>query len=205
MNRRKFLSFIAGAIASGMAESSNIKSSIGARLTGYLLHGEGGISAKDYITDGLFAMWDGIENIGYGKHSYDTSVWYDLVSGYNAIIKDGVPWGWTDNSFSSDNETQYQVVAEAEGADSPVCTEICFNEFRRTSTHPFIVRTQGVKCLAVGTNTCIGGGFPLFSSIDIGFHTASVEWSPTAVFDNGTKVSQTSGSDTWYIQDGKIL
>ena len=107
MNRRKFLSFIAGAITAGIAESSNIKSSIAARLTGYLLRGEGDISAKDYITDGLIAMWDGIENIGYGKHSYDASVWYDLVGGYNAMIKDGVPWGWTDDSFSSDNETQY--------------------------------------------------------------------------------------------------
>jgi hypothetical protein len=30
--------------------------------------GAKGLSAKDYIQDGLVAMWDGIENAGWGEH-----------------------------------------------------------------------------------------------------------------------------------------
>ena len=38
-----------------------------------------GISAKDYVQDGLVAMWDGIENAGWGKHDDSATVWKDLV------------------------------------------------------------------------------------------------------------------------------
>ena len=36
-------------------------------------------TAKDYIQDGLIAMWDGIENVSYGKHSNNATTWKDLV------------------------------------------------------------------------------------------------------------------------------
>ena len=39
-------------------------------------------TAKDYIQDGLIAMWDGIENDGYGIHNPDKIGWRDL-SGNN--------------------------------------------------------------------------------------------------------------------------
>ena len=37
-----------------------------------------------YITDGLVQMWDGIWNVGGGKHSDTTTVWVDLVGGREA-------------------------------------------------------------------------------------------------------------------------
>lgn len=37
-------------------------------------------TAKDYVQDGLVAMWDGIENAGYGVHGPSATVWKDLVS-----------------------------------------------------------------------------------------------------------------------------
>ena len=40
-----------------------------------------GLSAKDYIQDGLVAMWDGIENAGWGKHDENATEWVDLVNG----------------------------------------------------------------------------------------------------------------------------
>lgn len=36
------------------------------------------ISARSYIQDGLFAMWDGIENAGWGVHDANATVWTDL-------------------------------------------------------------------------------------------------------------------------------
>ena len=38
-------------------------------------------SARDYIQDGLVAMWDGIENAGWGKHDDNATEWVDLVNG----------------------------------------------------------------------------------------------------------------------------
>ena len=39
----------------------------------------GGLSAKSYVQDGLIAMWDGIENAGWGVHDPNATVWKDLM------------------------------------------------------------------------------------------------------------------------------
>ena len=36
-------------------------------------------TAADYIQDGLVAMWDAIENVGWNEHDDDSAVWIDLV------------------------------------------------------------------------------------------------------------------------------
>lgn len=49
-----------------------------------------GLSAKDYIQDGLVAMWDGIENAGWGTHDPSATVWKDLSeNGHDLIIGAG--------------------------------------------------------------------------------------------------------------------
>jgi hypothetical protein len=51
-------------------------------------------TAKDYIQDGLVAMWDGIENAGWGVHDSNAIVWKDLVGdgdfpvGSNSFMED---------------------------------------------------------------------------------------------------------------------
>ena len=54
-------------------------------------------TAKDYVQDGLVAMWDGIENTGWGVHDPNATVWKNLVSsgdlriGSNAtVVENGV-------------------------------------------------------------------------------------------------------------------
>ena len=36
-------------------------------------------TAQDYVQSGLLAMWDGIENAGWGAHDANATVWKDLV------------------------------------------------------------------------------------------------------------------------------
>ena len=48
------------------------------------------ISAKDYVKDNLVAMWDGIENIGWGQHDNNTSIWKDLIGERDATIVNGI-------------------------------------------------------------------------------------------------------------------
>ena len=42
------------------------------------------ISARSYVNDGLIAMWDGIENAGWGVHDANATSWKDLVSGQSS-------------------------------------------------------------------------------------------------------------------------
>ena len=42
-------------------------------------------TAKDYVQDGLVAMWDGIENAGWGQHNANATVFKELVSGNSAL------------------------------------------------------------------------------------------------------------------------
>ena len=46
-------------------------------------------TARDYVQDGLIAMWDGIENVGYGQHDDNAASWADLTGGgANWLLKD---------------------------------------------------------------------------------------------------------------------
>lgn len=50
----------------------------------------GGLSAKDYVQSGLVAMWDGIENAGWGVHDANATTWKDLSgNGWNLIAHEG--------------------------------------------------------------------------------------------------------------------
>jgi len=51
---------------------------------------EESVTAKDYIQNGLIGHWDGIENVGYGRHDSDSSEWIDLTgSGNNMTLTKG--------------------------------------------------------------------------------------------------------------------
>jgi hypothetical protein len=45
-------------------------------------------TARDYVQSGLIAMWDGIENAGWGTHDPNATVWKDLVGNSDLTISD---------------------------------------------------------------------------------------------------------------------
>jgi hypothetical protein len=46
-------------------------------------------TARDYVQNGLVAMWDGIENAGWGVHDAAATTWVDLTGGgANWLLKD---------------------------------------------------------------------------------------------------------------------
>lgn len=59
-----------------------------------------GYTAKDYVQDGLFWMFDGKENAGFGVHDPNATIWVDLKSGKNLTVNDGCIWG---NNFFNPN------------------------------------------------------------------------------------------------------
>jgi hypothetical protein len=67
--------------------------------TGLLHH----ITAKDYVQDGLVAMWDGIENVGYGKHQSNPAKWMDLTgNGYDFTAITGTTLDFGADHYSAD-------------------------------------------------------------------------------------------------------
>lgn len=57
---------------------------LGARTGAWAKSGGGVPTARDYVQDGLIAMWDGIENAGWGVHDASATVWKDLVGSVEA-------------------------------------------------------------------------------------------------------------------------
>ena len=52
-------------------------------LRNALMAGKRTPTAKDYVQSGLVAMWDGIENAGWGTHNASATKWKDLVGNYD--------------------------------------------------------------------------------------------------------------------------
>jgi len=55
-------------------------------------------TAKSYVQDGLVAMWDGIENAGWGVHDNNASGWTELVGGRDLTTSSGT-WEWGDDCW----------------------------------------------------------------------------------------------------------
>ena len=81
------------------------------------------LTAKDYVQDGLVAMWDGIENAGWGKHDGTSTNWVDLIGNKNAIIYGGY-WG---NNYYGIGSNYATFSGELFGWPSGYTIEFIFN------------------------------------------------------------------------------
>ena len=65
-------------------------------LRNALMSGKHKPTAKDYVQTGLVAMWDGIENAGWGTHDASATTWKDLSGGGRDLtVRDIALWGDT--------------------------------------------------------------------------------------------------------------
>ena len=74
------------AVASIPALGKPVRSLLGSRD----VSDGGSFTAKDYVQDGLVAMWDGIENAGWGVHDASATMWKDLVGEHNVALGGGM-------------------------------------------------------------------------------------------------------------------
>ena len=65
---------------------------LGAR-TGAWAKSGGVPTARDYVQDGLLAMWDGIENAGFGVHDSGARTWKDLIGVHDFVLPAGISFG----------------------------------------------------------------------------------------------------------------
>ena len=62
---------------------------LGARTAAWANIGGGVPTVKDYVQDGLVAMWDGIENAGLGVHDPNATTWKDLSGNGHDLLLSG--------------------------------------------------------------------------------------------------------------------
>ena len=118
ITRRDFL-LAGGMAATGTAIGKPTRSSIGVRQLTELDDGQGGYTASSYIQDGLEVLWDGIENIGYGMHDFNSTHWVNLAG--NSSFDMTVQPSWNDVGLVFDGTW----CAKAPKSDLRFCTIEC--------------------------------------------------------------------------------
>ena len=94
-------------------------------------------TAEDYVTDGLFAFYDGIENTKTG-HGAPTDTWYNKALDLNPSIASAVPStlnGVATSGWTSDNGLQF------DGIDDVIDTGFLQEALGQKFTFSFVVYT----------------------------------------------------------------
>ena len=79
-----------GITATAVAVCSPVRSMLGSNGNEFFSE-EWNPSAADYIQDGLVAMWDAEENVGFGQHEDNPMVWKDLSGNGLDMLSNGDP------------------------------------------------------------------------------------------------------------------
>ena len=95
----------------------------------------GGHTAADYATDGLVALWDGIENAGYGVHNPTATAWKNLVGavGGDFVVTAG---HFTDNALAVTGVNYTRTAGMPSSPTNTLTVDVAF-------TIPNVVRTAG--------------------------------------------------------------
>ena len=103
-------------------------------------------TAKDYVQDGLVAMWDGIENAGWGLHDPNATVWKDLVGGGVATLPANVAVVGDAISFAGDATISYPIstVLASALASADMSLEMCL------SILPYTLTSYRTMCETIG-------------------------------------------------------
>lgn len=103
-----------------------VRSLVAARNTINGSPAEEGLSARDYIQDGLIAMWDCKENIGYGKHDDNAQVWVDLTgNGHNVTNLTYNGNGWVNGNARLVDRPAFDIASPIPDSDIKTVSVCC--------------------------------------------------------------------------------
>ena len=87
---------------------------VGARTGAWAKSGSGVPTARDYVQDGLIAMWDGIENAGWGVHDASATTWKNLVGAEDMEFNQSFEYDIYNDSvlFRDDNRSGKRAASE---------------------------------------------------------------------------------------------
>ena len=198
--RRKFgLGGIAAIIATGQAPAAIVRSIVAVR--GAMFSGGAKLSAKSYVQDGLIAMWDGIENAGWGTHDASATVWKDLVGNKElvfttgiSIIQNAVVFVLGESAYSNSNIglTTSNVIHGEMCIDIPVPNRgQQYAQFAGSNTRIFAYASVAYDGISLSSGAVGHGDWPS------GSHTMSVHWPTNELHIDSVLRSVGTRSDSW--------
>ena len=107
-------------------------------LRNALMSGKRTPTAKDYVQNGLVAMWDGIENAGWGTHDASATTWKDLIGDNDFTITPNGIWG-ADNINNGTNYNQIAYRNDFNLLDAPLTQEVVMQYLGRQNTQNTLV------------------------------------------------------------------
>lgn len=116
---KKTLFFLVGSLMAVVMTAAPIKSNLASREISTITSASMP-TAADYVQDGLIAMWDGIENAGWGIHDQNATFWKDLIGNVDLPIGNAI---WTAQACSTNNYGN--IYYERESSSSIVQSLIC--------------------------------------------------------------------------------
>ena len=162
----------------GMCFGTPTRSSIGAVHSRFSSVAEESVSAKDYVQDGLVAMWDGIENAGWGVHDPNATVWKDLVGASEIPLNDA--WSFGDNNL-------YVPMQPYGGSHIPIIIptgetgqfDLCFSASGYTANYGWIL--DGGLGLGNASGPCFSSPLGANSDFPAGTSTALRFWTESTL------------------------
>lgn len=109
-----------------------------------------GYTAKDYVQDGLIAMWDGIENAGWGVHDPNAVEWVDIVGSRKATLNDVIVGD--DNMYFNGSSSYANIGYSSIFKSQELTLECCFKTNTPTSAQSIInTGAEGVALFLAGS------------------------------------------------------
>lgn len=171
----------------------------------FLMGGAKTPTARDYVQDGLMAMWDGIENAGWGTHDSTATTWRDLIADANHLtLHNGAHFD--DNSLVT--APRNSLTASLPYRLGYVSIEACvFRDESRNSSALICFGNDADNNRMLGVEPD-GGEFyngiqiyGAFSGVYRGTWTAV--YTPTAIpYVNGAQISGSTRSNDWNTRSG---
>ena len=131
---------------------------LGARTGAWAKRGGGVPTARDYVQDGLIAMWDGIENAGWGAHNPNATVWKDLIGSDDLIMRN---CQFEQDSIVSNSNSNVCAYSSIERNLGDMSLEVAFRDNTERLNHDLLSLD-----IAPGTGIVVYGGENEDSTLD---------------------------------------
>lgn len=161
------------------------------------------LSAKSYVQDGLIAMWDGIENAGWGVHDDAATTWVDLIDGRILTLTEGITIDSDAIGFSL-KESAYSSDSMGLTTSNVIHGEICI-DMPRPTVNNLYAQFASSNSRIFANSYDFRGGISLATVVaghgawPSGKHTMSAHWPSNTLHIDSIQRDAVSTLDSWVV------
>lgn len=158
-------------------------------------------TAKSYVQDGLVAMWDGIENAGWGTHDAAATTWKNLAGNGELVFTNGITinddsvgFNFGQSAYSNNN----MGLTTSNVLHGEICIDIAippvsmqYSQFAGSNSRVFAQATVALGGISLASGQLGHGTWPS------GKHTMSAYWPTNALYIDSVLRETGTKSDTW--------